>query len=167
MRNGDEDPYGVRLWCLGNEMDGPWQIGHTDAATYGKLAAASARAMRLVDPSLELVACGSSGRSMATFGAWEATVLEHTFDVVDMISCHAYYQERDGDVNSFLASAADMDAYIEGVVATADHIAAQRRSSKRITISFDEWNVWYMDRPTEPAPQPWSFAPGSWRTSTA
>lgn len=158
-RNGDEDPFGVRLWCLGNEMDGPWQIGHTDAATYGKLAAASARAMRLVDPGVELVACGSSGRTMATFGAWEATVLEHTFDVVDMISCHAYYQERDGDVDSFLASAVDMDAYIEGVVATADHIAAQRRSSKRITISFDEWNVWYTDPPTELAPEPWSFAP--------
>ena len=158
-RHADADPYGVRLWCLGNEMDGPWQIGHTDADAYGKLAAATARAMRQVDPDVQLVACGSSGRQMPTFGAWESTVLEHCFDVVDMISCHAYYQERGGDVDSFLASGHDMDAYIEGVVATADHIAARRRSDKRITISFDEWNVWYMDRKTVPAPGPWSFAP--------
>ncbi len=157
--NGDEEPYGIRLWCLGNEMDGPWQLGHIDADGYGRLAARTAHAMRAVDPDLELVACGSSSQAMPTFGGWEATVLHHAFDAVDMISCHAYYEERDGDIDSFLASAHDMDTFIEGVVATADHIAAKRHSTKRINISFDEWNVWYLNQPADREVPPWSVAP--------
>jgi alpha-N-arabinofuranosidase len=90
--------------------------------------------------------CGSSNRDMPTFGTWERTVLEHTYDDVDYISCHAYYQEHDGDLASFLASGVDMDAFIEAVVATADHVRAVKRSEKRIDISFDEWNVWYFTR---------------------
>ncbi|NUR86518.1 MAG: alpha-N-arabinofuranosidase [Nonomuraea sp.] len=154
------EPYDVRLWCLGNEMDGPWQIGHKTATEYGRLAAATARAMRMVDPGLELVACGSSGSTMPTFGAWEAAVLEETYDVVDHISCHAYYEEKDGDLGSFLASAQDMERFIADVVATADHVGAKLRSRKRITISFDEWNVWYMSRHlSRPAPDGWPVAP--------
>jgi alpha-N-arabinofuranosidase len=155
--HGADDPYGVRLWCLGNEMDGPWQLGHTTAEAYGRLVTQTARAMRLVDPDIALVACGSSGRGMPTFGAWEATVLEHAYDDVDFVSCHAYYEEHDGDVDSFLASAADMEAYLEGVVATCDHVRAKRRAAKRIDISFDEWNVWYQSRAVQPAP--WQVAP--------
>jgi alpha-N-arabinofuranosidase len=157
--HGAEHPYGIRMWCLGNEMDGEWQVGYKSADEYGRLAAVTARAMRLVDPDLELVACGSSGRGMSTFGAWEATVLEHAFDVVDLISCHAYYWESESDVDSFLASAADLEAFVDGVVATADHVAAKRRSTKRVNISFDEWNVWYMHREPSRRPEPWSPAP--------
>ena len=111
---------------------------------YGRLASQTAKAMRQVDKDLELVVCGSSGSGMPTFGTWERTVLEHSYDDVDYISCHAYYQERDGDLASFLASGVDMDRFIESVVATADHVRALVRSDKRIQISFDEWNVWYM-----------------------
>ncbi|MDR6689238.1 alpha-N-arabinofuranosidase [Microbacterium sp. 1154] len=144
--NGRAAPFDVRVWCLGNEMDGPWQLGHRSADDYGKLAARTAKGMRQLDPSLELVVCGSSGAQMPTFGEWERVVLEHTYDDVDMISCHAYYQEHDADAASFLASAVDMDRFIEAVVATADHVGAARGSAKRIDISFDEWNVWYIDR---------------------
>ncbi|MDQ1218264.1 arabinosylfuranosidase ArfA [Microbacterium arborescens] len=144
--NGRERPFGARMWCLGNEMDGPWQIGHRSADDYGKLAAQTARAMRMVDPELELVVCGSSSRSMPTFGEWERVVLGHTYDDVDFISCHAYYEERDGDLTSFLASAVDMDAFIDQVVATIDHVKAVKRSDHVVNISFDEWNVWYNDR---------------------
>lgn len=159
--NGSPDPHDVRIWCLGNEMDGPWQIGHTTAREYGRLAAQTARAMRLVDPSLELVVCGSSGSSMPTFGSWEATVLDETYDEVDYISAHAYYEEHDGDTASFLASAVDMDRFIESVVATADHVRARKRASKRIHVSFDEWNVWYQSRlALEPPPtDEWPVAP--------
>ena len=90
------------------------------AEEYGKIASQVAKAMRQLDPGLELVACGSSNRSMPTFGTWERVVLEHAYDDVDFISCHAYYEERDADRGSFLASAVDMDAFIEAVVATAD-----------------------------------------------
>ncbi|WP_062305868.1 arabinosylfuranosidase ArfA [Demequina subtropica] len=144
IANGRVEPYGVKLWCLGNEMDGPWQIGHKDAHEYGKLAAATGRAMRQVDPSIELVACGSSSMMMDTFGEWERTVLSYCYDVVDHISMHAYYEEMDGDRDSFLASGTAMSTFIERVAASADAIGAQKRSDKRISISFDEWNVWYL-----------------------
>ncbi|MFE2810320.1 alpha-N-arabinofuranosidase [Streptomyces nigra] len=144
VAHGDKDPFGIRLWCLGNEMDGPWQTGHKTASEYGRIAAETARAMRQFDSAAELVVCGSSSRSMPTFAAWEATVLEETYDLVDHISLHAYYWPEDGDVDSFLASAVDMESFIEAVVATADHVGARLKSSKRITLSFDEWNVWYL-----------------------
>jgi alpha-L-arabinofuranosidase len=144
IEHGAKEPHGIRMWCLGNEMDGAWQLGHKTADEYGRLAAQTARAMRQFDKDLELVACGSSGRTMPTFGAWEATVLEHTYDVVDYISAHAYYQLLDGDHASFLASSVDMDRFIHQVVATADHVGARLGSDRRIDISFDEWNVWYL-----------------------
>ena len=141
--HGVDKPHEVSLWCLGNEMDGPWQIGHKTADEYGRLAAETAKAMRLVDPSIELVACGSSGRWMPTFGAWEQTVLEHTYDHVDYISLHAYYEEHETDRASFLGAAVDMDRFISEVVATADAVKARKRSTKQLRLSFDEWNVWY------------------------
>ncbi|WP_422390545.1 alpha-N-arabinofuranosidase [Arthrobacter sp. N1] len=146
MADGRPDPFDVKIWCLGNEMDGPWQLGHRSAEDYGKLASRTAKAMRQLDPSIQLVACGSSSAHMPTFGEWERVVLSHTYDDVDYISCHAYYEEKNGDLASFLASAVDMDHFIESVVATADHVKAVRGSSKTINISFDEWNVWYISR---------------------
>lgn len=159
VAHGDKDPFGIRLWCLGNEMDGPWQTGHKTAEEYGRLAAETARAMRQQDPGVELVACGSSGQSMPTFAAWEATVLTETYDLVDHISLHAYYEPHDGDLDSFLASAVDMESFIENVVATCDHVGAKLKSKKRINLSFDEWNVWYMTRWQERAT---TFAQDDW-----
>ena len=144
--NGSPEPHAIRMWCLGNEMDGPWQLGHGTPQSYAQLASKTARAMRQVDPDLELVVCGSSGAGMPTFGEWERVVLEETYDDVDYISCHAYYEPIDGDFGSFLASAVNMDRFIESVVATADHVKALKRSDKTINISFDEWNVWYQSR---------------------
>ena len=145
-RNGHPDPYDVRVWCLGNEMDGPWQTGHKTPDEYGRLAAETGRAMKQFDPELQLIACGSSNRGMPTFGTWERIVLDHCFDQVELISAHAYYEPTGGDVDSFLASAEDMDRFISAVVATADHVAATKQSEKLITISFDEWNVWFAER---------------------
>jgi alpha-N-arabinofuranosidase len=146
IANGRTDPFGVRMWCLGNEMDGPWQLGHRSGTDYGKLAAQVSKALRQLDERVELVVCGSSNAHMPTFGSWEREVLMEAYDDVDFISCHAYYQERDGDLGSFLASPVDMDRFIETVIDTADHVKAVKRSTKTIDISFDEWNVWYQDR---------------------
>jgi len=143
--NGRSEPFGIRMWCLGNEMDGPWQVGHSNAEDYGKLAARTAQAMKMVDPDLELVVCGSSSSSMPTFGEWERVVLTHTYDDIEYISCHAYY-ENTGDLGEFLASGVDMDHFIDSVVSTADHIKAVNGSTKTIHISFDEWNIWYQSR---------------------
>ncbi|MBO0979640.1 alpha-N-arabinofuranosidase [Microbacterium sp. SD291] len=145
-RNGAEDPFGIKLWCLGNELDGPWQIGGKTATEYGRLAQETAKAMKLVDDSIELVAVGSSNRGMPTFGTWEHTVLTHAYDEVDYISMHAYYRELDGDAESFLAEAVEMDAFIDGVIATIDAVKAAGKHTKQVNISFDEWNVWDFDR---------------------
>ncbi|MBO0810768.1 MAG: alpha-N-arabinofuranosidase [Microlunatus sp.] len=144
--NGHPEPYGVRFWCLGNEMDGPWQLGFKTPQEYGRLAAETGRAMRMFDRSLQLVACGSSNRGMPTFGTWEREVLDRCFDQVDLISAHAYYEPVGGDHQSFLASAEDLRRFVASVVATADHVAATQRSDKQIMISFDEWNVWFQER---------------------
>ncbi|MEL5990561.1 alpha-N-arabinofuranosidase [Microbacterium phosphatis] len=159
--NGSEEAYDIRMWCLGNEMDGPWQIGHKTAEEYGRLAAETARAMRMVDPDLELVACGSSSSTMPTFGSWEQTVLTEAYEHVDFVSAHVYYYEEDGDLASFLASAVNMDHFIESVVATADAVRAAGKHDKRIAISFDEWNVWYQKRAESKVPEgdDWPVAP--------
>lgn len=145
-RHGQAEPYDITVWCLGNEMDGPCQIGHRTAHEYGRLAAEAGKAMRLVDPSIELVACGSSHARMPTFAEWERTVLAETYELVDHVSMHAYYEQHGDDRAGFLASGVEMDRHIEAVVATLDHARAVGRHRKRLTISFDEWNVWYQSR---------------------
>ena len=160
-KHGWEAPHDVKFWCLGNEMDGPWQTGAKTADEYGRVAVETAKVMRWVDPSIELAACGSSGRNMASFGMWEDRVLEHTFDTVEWISLHTYLNNYADDTAAFLACPDLMDSFIEEVVAIADAVAARRRSRKRIMLSFDEWNVWYRTRrPRENRIKPgWPVAP--------
>lgn len=161
ISNGAVEPHRIKMWCLGNEMDGPWQLGHRTAGEYGKQAARVARGMRMIDPDLELAACGSSSSEMPTFGEWERVVLTEAYDEVDLISAHAYYFEDDGDLGSFLASAVNMDRFIDGVVATADAVRTALKKDKRINISFDEWNVWYSKRVESKVPEgdDWPVAP--------
>jgi alpha-N-arabinofuranosidase len=157
--NGAAQPHDIKLWCLGNEMDGPWQIGHKTATEYGRLALESGKAMRLVDPSIELVACGSSHPKMPTFGSWESTVLEEAYEVTDYISLHSYYEQHGDDRASFLASAVEMDRFIDSVVATCDHVRAVGRHKKRINLSFDEWNVWFQSEHAAAPKRDWQGAP--------
>ena len=143
--NGRPEPYGVRTWGLGNEMDGPWQIGHKTAVEYGRLAAEAGSAMRLVDPSIELVTCGSSGSGMPTFGEWERTVLDLAWDVTDHVSVHGYYDPAAYDsVAAFLACSRELDEMLVTVAGIADAVAERKGSPKRIGLSVDEWNVWRM-----------------------
>ena len=161
IANGTRDPHRIGMWCLGNEMDGPWQTGHKTPQEYARLAAETARAMRQVQPDLELVACGSSGSGMDTFGAWELEVLKEAYQQVDYISAHEYYWESDGDLASFLASGVKMDRFIKAVVALCDAARAVGKHDKHINISFDEWNVWYMHAraSSPPTGDDWPVAP--------
>ncbi|MEE2728838.1 MAG: alpha-N-arabinofuranosidase [Candidatus Latescibacterota bacterium] len=159
VENGCVEPHNIKVWCLGNEMDGDWQIGHKTALEYGRLAEEAAKVMRWVDPTIELVACGSSSRTMSTFPQWEATVLEHTYAHVDYISLHTYYGNRDGNTAHFLAQSIGMDAFIEEVVATCDFIRAKKRHKKRMMLSFDEWNVWFHSNQADRQQPPWQEAP--------
>ena len=159
ISHGALEPFGIRRWCLGNELDGAWQLGHKTASEYGRLAAETARAMRQYDPTLRLVACGSSSATMPTFGEWEQLVLEETSGLVDEIFLHAYYEES-GDPASFLASGVDLDRAIEQVAAIIDDVGRRAGGGRRIGIAVDEWNVWYMSRHLErPHPTDWPEAP--------
>ncbi|MEU6717563.1 alpha-N-arabinofuranosidase [Nonomuraea sp. NPDC046802] len=159
IKHGMREPYGIKVWCLGNEMDGPWQIGGKTAEEYGRLAFETAKAMRRVDPDIELVACGSSNTRISTYGSWEATVLEHCYDQVDYISAHNYYDAVSGDRASYLASAVEMEQQIKDVIATADHVGAKLRDRKRLKVSFDEWNVWSFTKFGGESGLDWEHAP--------
>ena len=151
-KHGFADPYGVKHWCLGNEMDGPWQIGHMTSTEYGYKAADAARQMRYVDPdpSLQLVACGSSGPGMPTYLEWDREVLEQCYEYVNALSLHRYVgnspEETSGDSAKYLALNLTMDRQIEETLAVCDLVRGHKRSPKKLWLSFDEWNVWYRAR---------------------
>jgi len=149
-QNGYAEPYNVKHWCLGNEMDGPWQIGHMTATEYGYKAADAARQMHYVDSSLQLVACGSSGPGMPTYLEWDREVLEQCYEYVDALSLHRYVgntpEETGGDSGKYLALNLTMDRQIEETLAVCDLVRGHKRSAKQLALSFDEWNVWYRAR---------------------
>lgn len=159
-RNGAEQPFGFRTWCLGNEMDGDWQIGHKTPDEYGRIAAETARLMRFIDPDVELVLAGSSSAEIATFGVWEDTVLRHAGPLVDHISLHAYYEEAD-DVTDFLASGTRLDRFIDDVAAIVERVETDLGLDHRIGISVDEWNVWGTTRFNQIDKEP--LLTGPWR----
>jgi len=156
-KNGIADPYNVKHWCLGNEMDGPWQIGHMTATEYGLKAQDAARQMHYVDPSLKLIACGSSGPGMPTYLEWDREVLEQCYDYVDAISLHRYFNNTDEtnhDSSKFVALNLSMERQIEEVAAVCDMVRGHKRSKKTLWLSFDEWNVWYRERGGDGKRQP-------------
>ncbi len=143
IQNGEKEPFGIKLWCLGNEMDGPWQMGHKTAAEYGRAACEAGKMMKWVDPSIELVACGSSSSEMPTFGSWEYEMLDECYDTIDYVSLHRYYGNPTNDTPGFLARSMDLDAFIKTVVSICDAVGGKKHSKKKLNLSFDEWNVWY------------------------
>jgi len=145
-QNGRAEPFNVKLWCLGNEMDGPWQVGHKTPDEYGRLASETAKAMRMFDPKLELIVCGSSNSLMPTYPDWERVVLEHTYESVDYISLHMYFTNYEKHTANYLALNATLDTYIHTIASTIDFVKAKKRSKRQVYISFDEWNVWYHSR---------------------
>ena len=141
--HGDKDPYDIKLWCMGNEMDGPWQMGHKKAEEYGHIAAETSKAMKQMDKRIETVVCGSSSVSMPTFGKWESGVLDEAYDYVDYVSLHQYWDNKANDTADFFARTDDLDYFIKSVIATCDYVKAVKHGKKDINLSFDEWNVWY------------------------
>lgn len=141
-RNGSDDPYGIKYWCLGNEMDGPWQIMHHSASDYAKKAREAAKMMKWVDPTIKLVACGSSQCELPTYPEWDRVVLEELYPYVDYISAHRYYNfELEKNFEKFLYSYVDMDNYIQTIRSVIKYCKSLHRETKDVYISFDEWNV--------------------------
>ena len=148
-KHGFSEPYNVKNWCIGNEMDGPWQIGHITATEYGIRAQDTARQMRYVDHSVQLIACGSSGPFMPTYLEWDREVLEQCYDYVDGLSLHRYLGNNDetgGQSSKFVAMNLSMDRQIGETLAVCDLVRGHKRSPKKLWLSFDEWNVWYRAR---------------------
>lgn len=153
--NGHKEPLGIKTWCVGNEMDGPWQMGHLSAEDYGKKALEACKLMKMTDEEIKLVVCGSSTTKMPSYPEWDRIVLEHTYEIADYVSIHRYY-ENFGNDDDFLASFHDMDQFIKTSCATCDYVKAVKRSRKTMYLSFDEWNVWYQQKKE---PHPWIKAP--------
>ena len=162
IRHGVKEPHNIKVWCLGNEMDGPWQLGHKTMLEYGRLAEETAKAMKIIDPMIELVSCGSSNLQMPTFPEWEAATLSCAYDYVDYVSMHNYYGNPTNDTEDYLAVSDDMDEFIRSVIATCDYVKAKKRSKKTLNLSFDEWNVWFYNNDADNdfmANHPWQAAP--------
>ena len=157
ISHGVKEPHNIKLWCLGNEMDGGWQMGAKTASEYGRVALEASKMMKWTDNSIETVLCGSSSRNSPTFGQWEVESLDIAYDSVDYVSLHQYYENRADDTPSFLAKSLELDEFIYSVICACDYVKAKRRSRKTINLSFDEWNVWYHSNnvPFEK----WSVAP--------
>lgn len=141
-KNGAKEPYHIKMWCLGNEMDGVWQIGHKSAAEYGRLAAETGKAMKTLDSSIELIACGSSLSTMDSYPAWDMEVLEQVYDVADYLALHQYYGGQENGTKYFLAQTLDMEEYIRTLRAAAQLVKTKRHSAKTMKFSVDEWGVW-------------------------
>lgn len=154
--HGYPEPHNVKYWCVGNEMDGPWQIGHLEAPEYGAKAREAAKMMRWHDRSIKLVSCGSSSTFMPTYPEWDRVVLEHCWDVVDYHSMHYYANNRDSDTGSYLALTAEFETYLDTLAGVLHYVKSKRRSTHDVYLSWDEWNVWYKD--TSGAGQ-WTEAP--------
>ncbi|MDF7669093.1 alpha-N-arabinofuranosidase [Lactobacillus sp. ESL0703] len=159
IKNGQTEPFNIKLWSLGNEMDGEWQIGHKTVTEYGRLAHETAKAMKIVDPTIELIACGSSLHTMDTFGVWEETILDHIYDDVDYLSLHQYYDNDDHDIKKFLSSSVDLDSLINDVIAICDAVKARKHQNKTMYLAMDEWNVWYHSKKADDKQKPWQIAP--------
>ncbi len=142
-KNGFKEPFKFPVWCLGNEMDGEWQICHKTAEEYARIATETAKIMKWTDPSIELVACGSSGIGMPTWGTWERTVLRETYKYIDFLSLHSYYENHADDTPAFLGKSLEMERFITKTIEICDEIKAELQSDKTINLSFDEWNVWF------------------------
>lgn len=162
ISHGYKEPHNIKLWCLGNEMDGPWQTGHKTAYEYGRLSAETGRAMKAMYPDIELVSCGSSNMRMPTFASWEAESLMENYDISDYVSLHQYYSNAEGDTEDFLAITLETDRFIKTVISICDYVKAVKRENKEIQLSFDEWNVWYHSKAFDANKmkfEPWEKAP--------
>lgn len=152
-KNGQEEPFGIKLWCLGNELDGPWQIGAKSAYEYGRLANEDSKVMKLVDDSIETILVGSSTPRLASYPEWDRIALEQAYETVDYLALHNYidkYDEDDltkppknerDDTPTYLAKSYRFDRQIEEVVAACDYVKGALRSEKTMYLAFDEWNV--------------------------
>ena len=147
--HGHADPYNIRTWCLGNEMDGDWQIGHQSADLYGQKVTETAKLYKLMDPETEIIICGSSNPQQKTMGTWEREVLEHAYEHVDLVDLHIYFKNYINDTQNYLSSALTFDRFIQDGIACLDYMKVVKHSNKTLNLAFNEWNVWFILEDTD------------------
>ena len=160
--HGFEQPYNIKRWCLGNEMDGTWQIGHKTATEYGRLAVETGKAMKLIDPSIRLIVCGSAKSDMPTYPEWDMEVLDHVYGVADYLALHQYYGGQQLGTATFLAQSVDFENYIKTIRAAIQLTKVKKRCKRDMLISVDEWGVWAAEPETvtkQVDDTPWQIAP--------
>jgi alpha-N-arabinofuranosidase len=151
-QHGYPEPYNIKYWSLGNEMDGFWQMGHLNAEDYSKKAREAAKLMRLTDPSIKLVAAGASNfRPDADPMHWNRVVLEELKDVVDYIALHMYVGNPDDNYYNFLATPLVLEYRTKLVKGLINEMMARANRGNRdpIYIAWDEYNIWYRWRSSE------------------
>ncbi len=157
-KNGRDAPYGVKLWGLGNEIDGPWQLGHKSAEEYALFALEAAKAMKAVDPKIKLVASGSSNYGAnADWIGWNRTVLTTLRNQVDYISLHTYIGNQDNNLEKFLGRSQQIEQYIDVTAGLIKQAQSGQPAPRPITIAYDEWNVWYRAHNAEKLEEVYNF----------
>ncbi|NJM41596.1 MAG: alpha-N-arabinofuranosidase [Anaerolineae bacterium] len=145
-QHGYKEPHAVKYWCVGNEMDGPWQIGHLDMHEYANKAREAAKMMKWQDPSIQTVLCGSSNDRMPTFPEWDRVSLETTWEQMDYLSIHMYVSNHhDQDTPSYLGLSKRFEDFVDTMAATLRYVKAKNRSKHDVYLSWDEWQVWHPD----------------------
>jgi alpha-L-arabinofuranosidase len=146
-QNGRQAPWKVRFWGLGNEMDGPWQMGHRSAEDYGKFALEGAKLMKWTDPSIKLIAAGSSNYRLGSdWTSWNRTVLEFLNQHADYLSLHLYVTNPNNEYSDFVAGSMELNDRIKTAAGIIDAALSGRPGNRKIYIAWDEWNVWYRAR---------------------
>ncbi len=146
LRHGYAKPHDIKYWCLGNEMDGPWQIGALSAEDYARKAREAAKIMKWHDPRIKTILCGSSNPSMSTFPAWDRMALLHCWDQVDYLSLHNYAGNWKNDTPDYLGYATEFDSQITQLRTVLNEVKQKLNSTREVHLCWDEWNVWYKDR---------------------
>ncbi|HEX8523034.1 MAG TPA: alpha-L-arabinofuranosidase C-terminal domain-containing protein [Tepidisphaeraceae bacterium] len=146
MMHGFPKPHEIKYWCLGNEMDGPWQIGALSAEDYAKKAREAAKIMKWHDPRIKTILCGSSGPFMRTFPEWDRTALTHCWEQTDYLSLHNYATNWENDTPSFLAYANQLEGQLTQLRTVLAEVKQKLKSKHDVQLCWDEWNVWYKDR---------------------
>lgn len=141
-KNGSKEPYHIKYWCLGNEMEGSWQAGHLSAQDYTKKALEAAKIMKWVDPSIKLIACGSSYEMLPTYMEWDRVMLTDLYKQVDYISTHNYTMNAGQGTTNFLAAYKQLDDHIKNSARVVEYVKAKNHFKKDLKICLDEWNIW-------------------------
>jgi alpha-L-arabinofuranosidase len=151
---GNEEPFKVKYWALGNETDGPWQMGHKSKEDYVKFAKETAKVMRLVDKNIKLIASGSSNYPLVTADYdpkngwidWNDYILDNLVGDIDYISIHRYATQalrgiKDQGFANQMSLGLEIDQKVSIVKDLIEKAMVKSGSKRPVYIAFDEYSA--------------------------